>query len=215
LVLTASYAIFFILLRRSNWILREATIERVLAVQAGIGGRWPHAKPDDPGGAPWNDLCAEIKRHDNRTLLILGANGVETFGRQGSPLYDVMQHFLGQTRVILIDPESEQAAGRAAAVHQSINEYKKAIAVSAKRLRELRHQHHAIEARYYDGLPNWKMIITSRTAWIQYHIPGQHVAETPTWRFDSTEEGSGLYTLFALEFERVWRRCEFSEIPLN
>jgi hypothetical protein len=142
------------------------SVERALAVKAGLGGRWPHAKPDDPGGAPWKDLCAEISRHDNRTLLILGANGVETFGRQGSPLYEVMQTFLGQTRVILIDPNSTQAAGRAAALSQNTGEYKRAIGVSTKRLRDLRHQQHSIEVRSYDGLPNWKMIITSRTAWI-------------------------------------------------
>jgi hypothetical protein len=215
LVLMASYVILFILLRRSSWILREVSVERALAVQAGLGGRWPHAKPDDPGGAPWKDLCAEISRHDNRTLLILGANGVETFGRQGSPLYEVMQTFLGQTRVILIDPNSTQAAGRAAALSQNTGEYRRAIGVSTKRLRDLRHQQHSIEGRYYDGLPNWKMIITSRTAWVQYYIPGQHVAETPVWRFDSTEEGSGLFNLFAMEFERIWRRCEHREMALN
>jgi hypothetical protein len=184
-------------------------------VQAGLGGRWPHAKPDDPGGAPWKDLCAEILRHDNRMLLILGANGVETFGRPGSPLFDVMQKFLGQTRVILIDANSNHAAGRAATVNQTVSEYKRAISASAKRLRDLRHQQHSIDGRYYDGLPNWKMIITSRTAWIQYYVPGQHVAETPVWRFDSTEEGSGLYNLFAMEFERIWRRCEHNEMALN
>jgi hypothetical protein len=215
LVLVALYVILFILLRRSRWILREVSIERALAVQAGLGGRWPHAKPDDPGGAPWKDLCAEILRHDNRMLLILGANGVETFGRPGSPLFDVMQKFLGQTRVILIDANSNHAAGRAATVNQTVSEYKRAISASAKRLRDLRHQQHSIDGRYYDGLPNWKMIITSRTAWIQYYVPGQHVAETPVWRFDSTEEGSGLYNLFAMEFERIWRRCEHNEMALN
>jgi hypothetical protein len=215
LVLVALYAILFILWRRTKWSLREAGVERALAIQAGIGGRWPHARTNDIGGAPWADLCAEIGRYDNGLLFILGANGVETFGRPGSPLFEVMQNFLGQTRVILIDSNSTHAAGRAATVSQSVAEYKKAVATSVKRLRDLRHQQHSIEGRFYDGLPNWKMIITSRTAWIQYYVPGQHVAETPVWRFDSTEHGSGLYHLFAMEFERVWRRCAENAMSLH
>jgi hypothetical protein len=213
--LVGGYVVFFILLRRSRWILREVSIERALAVQAGLGGRWSHAKPDGSGGAPWTDLCAEILRHDNRMLFILGANGIDTFGRPGSPLFDAMQNFLGQTRVILIDSNSEHTSGRAATVSQPVQEYKKAIASSVRRLRDLRHQQHSIEGRYYDGLPNWKMIITSRTAWIQYYVPSQHVADTPVWRFDSTAEGSGLYNLFAMEFERIWRRCEPNKMNLS
>jgi hypothetical protein len=215
LILIALYAILFILLRRGRRKLREASVERALAIQAGIGGRWPHAKINGEGGAPWTDLCAEISRSDNGMLLILGANGVDTFGRPGSPLYDVMQNFKGTARFVLTDPNSSQTAGRAAAVNVSVTEYKRAIALSVKRLRDLRHQHHAIEGRYYEGQPNWKMIITSRTAWVQYYVPGQHVDETAVWRFDSTLHGNGLYHLFAMEFERIWHRCEYKEMDLH
>jgi hypothetical protein len=215
LVLVASYAVLIILWRRTKWSLREATAERALAIKAGIGGRWPHARTNDTDGAPWPDLCAEISRYDNDALFILCANGLETFGRPSSPLFNAMQDFLGQTRVILIDLNSSYAAGRAAAVSQTAAEYKKAIATSVKRLRDLRHQQHSVEGRFYDGLPNWKMIITNRTAWIQYYTPGKHVQETPVWRFDTTEQGSGLYHLFRLEFERIWRRCEKNEMDLN
>jgi len=164
LILIASYVILFILLRRSRWILREVEVERVLAMQAGLGGRWSHAKISGEGGAPWADLCAGISRHDNSQLLILGANGIETFGRPGSPLFDVMQNFRGSARIILIDPNSSETAGRASALGVSIGEYRRAIVASTKRLRDLRQQQHPVDWRYYDGQPNWKMIITSRTA---------------------------------------------------
>jgi hypothetical protein len=137
-------------------------------------------------------LCAEISRHDNRVLFILGANGVETFGRPGSPLYKALEDFRGSVRVILTDPESDETAGRAAGLGTPIGEYKRAITTSVRRLSDLRHQHHSIEGRYYNGQPNWKMIITSRTEWIQYYAPGVHVDATPVWRFDSTEHGGGL-----------------------
>ena len=84
-----------------------------------------------------------------------------------------------------------------------------------RRLRDLRYQHHAIDGRFYNGQPNWKMIITSRTAWLQYYAPGKHVDETPVWRLDSTEHGNGLYHIFAMEFERIWRRCEGHDMPLH
>jgi hypothetical protein len=213
LILLSGYAILFVLLRRGKRKLREASVERALAIQAGIGGRWPHAKIQNEGGAPWNDLCSEIARNDNGVLLILGANGVETFGRPGAPLYETMQQFRGLVRVILTDPDSPQTAGRAATVNVSMAEYKRAIAASVKRLRDLKHQQHSIEGRYYAGQPNWKLIITSRTCWLQYYAPGKHVDETPVWRFDTTEHGDGLYHLFAMEFERIWHRCEGSDMP--
>jgi hypothetical protein len=46
------YLILIVLMRRGQWKLREASVERSLAIQAGIGGRWPHAKTNNDGGAP-------------------------------------------------------------------------------------------------------------------------------------------------------------------
>jgi hypothetical protein len=208
LIVISLYAILFILLRRTKWSLLEARVERALAIQAGIGGRWSHARIDDVGGAPWADLCAEICRPENGILLILGANGIDTFGRPGSPLYEAMYQFRGSTRVILMDPQSQETIGRAAALNVPIGEYRKAIGTSTKRLRDLRQQQHPVDWRFYEGQPNWKMIITARTAWLQYYSPGKHVDQTPVWRFDATEHGNGLYYLFAMEFERIWRRCD-------
>lgn len=212
LVLIAGYAILFVLLRRARRRLDDVLIERELAIQAGIGGWWPHAQKENEGGAPWSELCSEINLPENRQLLILGANGVDTFGRPEAPLYNALQNFRGTVRVVLAAPESEQTAGRAAAVNVRLADYKRAIGTSVTRLRDLRRQHHAVEGRYYDGAPNWKMLITSRTAWIQYYAPGTHVDQTPVWRFDVTKDGNGLYHLFAAEFDRIWRRCEHHDM---
>ncbi|MBB4391791.1 hypothetical protein [Bradyrhizobium sp. ERR14] len=211
-LLIGGYLVLFAVIWRTRRTLRVAQIERTLAVRAGIGGWWPNAKPGDDGSAPWADLCAEIARPENRTLLVLGANGIDTFGRPGAPLHDVLQAFRGTVRVILAHPDSEQTKGRAAAVGVKAVEYKRAITTSVALLRDLRRQHHAVDGRFYDGQPNWKMIITSRTAWIQYYAPGQHVDGSPVWRFDGNDDGSGLYYLFAAEFERIWRRCEEHEM---
>jgi len=46
-------------------------------------------------------------------------------------------------------------------------------------LKFLRKQAHSIEARYYEGQPNWKLIATNSTLWVQYYLPGgPHVDQT-------------------------------------
>jgi hypothetical protein len=216
LVLISGYLVLLVLFRRARQVLSQSATMRALADRAGIGGRWPHAQIGSPDGAPWNDLCADIARPDNNTLYILGANGIDTFGAHSSPLYNVMQTFNGNTRVILCNPESNHTAGRAHSVKMTTSDYKIAISRSERRLRELREQHHSVEGRYYDGQPNWKLIITNRTAWVQYYVPdGRHVNQTPVWRFDATLTGEGLYYWFRMEFERVWWRCEGAEMTLH
>lgn len=216
LVLASGNLTLLVLLRRARKRFRATAVERALAQQAGLGGRWPHARVDDPAGAPWGELCKEIARPDNHLLYILGANGIDTFGAQGSPLYAVMQSFRGEVRAILVHPNSNETVGRAHAVGTDPIEYRRAIRQSETRLRDLRRQQHAVEGRFYTGQPNWKLIITSTTAWVQYYAAGgQHVNATPVWRFDATKEGDGLYHLFRMEFERVWRRCADDEMNLR
>ena len=215
-LLTAGNLTLFILLVRSTRALRSSSISRALAIQAGIAGRWPHALINEPAGAPWHELCAAIHRGDNHLLYILGANGIDTFGDQNSPLYEVMQGSHVEMKIVLIDPGSPELDGRSRAVGIDPAEYRRAIRTSERRLRELKKQHHSIDGRFYNGQPNWKLIITTTTVWVQYYIPGgQHVNETPVWRFDATPEGDGLYHLFRMEFDRIWHRCEGSEMNLR
>jgi hypothetical protein len=56
LVLASGNLTLIVLLRRSNRKVRVETKERVLAKQAGIGGRWPHARLNNPDGAPTHPL---------------------------------------------------------------------------------------------------------------------------------------------------------------
>jgi hypothetical protein len=123
LVLVAGYIILFALLRRAHrrlnnqqTVLSEAAVYRALVEQAGLGGRWPHSSPNDATGAPWADLCKEVLRSENRILYILGANGEETFGAPEAPLYGTLEQFHGTVRIVLLYPDSDQMAGRAAAV---------------------------------------------------------------------------------------------------
>jgi hypothetical protein len=221
IIISIGIVVFSFLLRRArrrinqlNHIVNDAGIAKALVAEAGLGGRWPHAKLEE-GGAPWNDVRSEILRPENNILYILGANGVDTFGRPGSPLHDCLEQFRHDMRIILLDPQSGEHAGRARSLDMDPQEYRGAIRNSVGRLRELRQEQHSIEGRYYSGLPNWKLIVTSRTIWMQYYMPiGQHVNATPCWRFDLTATQDGLYHYFSMEFNRIWRRCENSPINL-
>lgn len=101
LVIATLGVVFFMLLRRGRRKLRDqaqflnnAAVYQALVTQSGLGGRWPHARADGTG-APWGDLSAEILRHHNDHVYILGANGIDTFGRRGSPLYETLAQFRG------------------------------------------------------------------------------------------------------------------------
>ncbi|MBS0249392.1 MAG: hypothetical protein JSR61_22500 [Proteobacteria bacterium] len=222
LFFVAVVVVFIFLLRRARWrfneqskLVKEGEAAKALATEAGLGGRWPHAKHED-GGAPWGDLCAEITRPENNILYILGANGIDTFGRPGSPLYSAMRQFPGTIRAILIRPNSDEVRGRSQAVGMDTYEYNSAIRTSVSRLRELKRQQHSVEGRYYDGQLNWKLIITNRTIWVQYYLPGAgHVDSTPVWRLDSTASEGSFYRYFYLEFDRIWRRCQTFPMELD
>jgi hypothetical protein len=203
------------ILNRQGEILSNAAANEALVTQAGIKGRFPHARQAEDG-APWTSLCEDILSAENRFVYILGANGIDTFGKPGSPLYDALQSFRGHIRVILCKPGSKQMKGRAAAVGWSATEYEKAIKESVRRLKFLKKQAHSIEGRYYEGQPNWKIIATNSTLWIQYYLPGgPHVDQSPVWLVSATNNADGFYHLFHIEFNRVWERCVLSPINLN
>jgi hypothetical protein len=203
------------ILNQTSSVLESANANYTLVTQAGIKGRYPHARQAEDG-APWKSLVEEILSPENKFVHILGANGIDTFGKPGSPLFDALQNFRGTIRVILCKPGTKPMKGRAAAVGVNPSDYEKAIRESVRRLKVLRKQAHSIEARYYEGQPNWKLIITRSTLWVQYYLPGgPHVDQTPVWLVSMTENRDGFYHLFHMEFDRVWERCVGSPINLN
>ncbi|SCB53830.1 hypothetical protein GA0061098_102137 [Bradyrhizobium shewense] len=203
------------ILNRQGEILSDAAANEALVTQAGIKGRFPHARQADDG-APWKSLCEDILRAENKFVYILGANGIDTFGKPGSPLHEALQNFRGHIRVILCKPGSKQMKGRAAAVGMISGEYEKAIKESVRRLKFLKKQAHSIEGRYYEGQPNWKLIVTNSTLWVQYYLPGgPHVDQTPAWLLNATDNTDGFYHLFHMEFNRIWERCVEAPINLN
>jgi hypothetical protein len=194
--------------------IRLDEIGKVNAIiaRSGLVARWPHARPNGGAdGASWDDLRSEIARRDNTYVNILGANGAETFGRPTAPLHDALARFQHPVRVILAHPDSDNIRARAADIGVAPDLYRAEINESVDQLRRLRQRGHRVTARLYHAKPNWKMIITTRTMWVQYYDEGTHVAELPVYRFDA---GGDLYHCFAKEFERIWERCAGDEVNL-
>jgi len=220
-ILLIGFVILYFALARARRRLREqgrklntAALADGLISRSGLAAHWPHAQPDGgEQGASWDDLRAEIARPDNTFVSILGANGAETFGRANSPLYETLERFRHQIRIILAHPDAPNTLARAADVGANEEDYRNEIRRSVDRLRTLRQRGHRVSGRFYFAKPNWKMIITPRTMWLQYYEEGgEHVANTPVYRFDAT---GGLYHCFMREFERIWERCEQDQIDLG
>jgi hypothetical protein len=221
LALLIGFVILYFALARARRRLREqgrklndAALADGLISRSGLAAHWPHARPEGGDqGASWDDLRAEIARPDNTFVSILGANGAETFGRANSPLYETLERFRHQIRIILAHPDGLNSRARAADLGVNEEEYRNEVRQSVDRLRTLRQRGHRVSGRYYFAKPNWKMIITPRTMWLQYYEEGgQHVANTAVYRFDAT---GGLYHCFMREFERIWDRCEQDAMDLG
>lgn len=202
-------------LNRQSELIKGADDNAALLSQAGIKARYPHAKFSSSSAA-WDALKQDIMSPENKFVYVLGANGIDTFGGPSSPLFNTFETFRGTVRVVLCKPDCKPMKGRALAVGITAREYKKHIQTSVKRLRFLRSKQKSVEARYYDGQPNWKLIITSQSLWVQYYLPGgPDVDQTPVWTMSMTENQDGFYHLFHMEFDRVWERCSNDAVNLN
>jgi hypothetical protein len=181
--------------------LREGDKFQNLITRTGLTAHWPHGR-NDGTGASWVSLCRAIRRPP-QFVWILGANGADTFSLPNSPLYEVLEDFPNSLRVMLAHPDSEFTSARATDVHTDQKEYRRLIIQSVERLKALYARRQNIEARYYWDRPTWKMIITGRSMWVQYYQPGQHVANTPVFRFAAGTRNN-LYQSFYQKYEHLW-----------
>ena len=184
-----------------------SSIDRRHLVQlVGLSGYWPDAKPD-ASHAAWVALHNHVSEANNPILYILGSTGLDTFGREASPLWESIREFSGEVRIILLSPDSEYLPERAADVGMTEGEYREEIRAALEQIQRWRDSGHRISHRTYDSLPNWKIILTSRLVWVQYYRHRKHVQETPVYQFYATNGETGLYHLFNEEFARIWRLC--------
>ncbi len=180
---------------------------RQLVQRVGLSGYWPDAKADENSDA-WLALRNHIYSQGNSTLYILGATGLDTFGKRGSPLWQSVDEFKGEIRVILLAPDSKHLPLRAKSVGMSEIQYREQISMAINQLTEWKAQGHRVRHYLYDALPNWKILLTSKLVWVQYYRPHQNVQDTPVYQFYATENRFGIHEAFRVEFLRIWDCCE-------
>ncbi len=206
IVLVATLLAIYLVRRTKSQ--KSSDLETILK-EIGIEGLWPHGRfsPTAEGGASWKQMCEDISRRDNSFVFILGANGIDTFGGKHSPLYDAIGTFTKEMKVVLLAPGSPEMESPASAVNLPPKVYRGYITKSRKRLSALKKQGRHIEMKYYDGRPNWKMIITNERSWIQYYESGSNVSDCPVFVFFNSQSPYNFYSIFYTEFMRIWARC--------
>lgn len=178
---------------------------RELVQLVGLSGFWSDSR-GPVGEDAWGKLCDHISNH-NRILNILGSTGIDTFGRKGTPLWDALNSFDGEIRIILMSPNSKFLLERASDVKMPPTAYRQEIMLAIKQIEDWQASGRRVTYRTYDAPPNWKLILTNKLAWVQYYRHRRHVQETPVYQFYATLGDTGLYHAFDDEFARIWRLC--------
>ena len=186
-------------------VIYNAYLRRKLVQLVGLKGYWPDARPDI-GHEAWSNLREELGQA-SPILNILGSTGIDTFGKQGSPLWDSVNGFRGEIKIILMSPESEFLGERARSVGMTEGAYREEIKTALEQIKKWQKAGRRVSHRTYDSPPNWKLILTSKLAWVQYYRHQKHVQQTPVYQFYATFGETGLYHVFDDEFARIWRLC--------
>lgn len=155
------------------------------------------------------ELLVEEARKAN-TIELIGATGYKTFAKNDSEgtatLRDAFQNAKGEIKVILLNPEGEQARNRATAVNMNWEDYKHEIESSIRFLKELKNKGKAVSLKFYDQKPIWKLIRLDNFMWLQYYHPNSHVEKMPVYGLKRAH-GKGNHNLFDplySVFEKKW-----------
>ena len=164
----------------------------------------------------WEVFVRIIQQSNTQHLYILGATGRDTFQNNSSPLYEFVNTFQGDLKIMLLDPQTQMVNERAQAVSESVTEYRKQITGSISYLKELNKSKNVMKVKTYSDLPNWKMVMTERYLWLQCYNPGEHVDNTPVFGIYKNNSGfHSLYELFYYEFHKLWENSDEISFNLN
>lgn len=186
-------------------IVDNHRVRRLLLHKTGLFGLWPNADTIDRA-SDWTDMRKRIYGGNQSRFDYLGATGWDTFANEDAPLHTLFKTFENKIRVILMDPESLFLEDRAYEVNMRPMDYRDEIIKSIDFLTWLHRAGPArVELKLYSAPPNWKMVISTQTLWLQRYRRSNHVEGCPVYMFNGTDRTSdALYNAFADEFERIW-----------
>lgn len=170
---------------------------------AGVSGFSPHATKIEKK-TDWKSCNAKIRANKAIDLRIMGSTGWNTFGHHQSPLYQLIEQFQGEIKILLMnpDPALPTLIQRAAETNKTPAQYAKEINDSITRLKLLKQQKgRNISLKLYDQIPIWKMLISNDYMWLQHYSKNMNVEDTPVYTFFS--DGDGGTSLFHALYS-VW-----------
>jgi len=139
---------------------------------------------------------------------IIGATGYKTFAHQDSTsravLRDLLSNSSAEIKILLLHPDSAEAASRAQALGVPLATYRSEILASIDFLKDLKSRDRGVALKLYSQRPIWKMIVADDFLWLQYYHPHLHVEKSPVYGI-SRSLVSGQYNLFD-PFYAVFRK---------
>lgn len=165
----------------------------------------------------WGLLKDDLERAsgEHSPIWILGATGKETFSAATSPLFDCLQEYKGDIKVLLIRPNSFAFNNRCQGLGLADQRYLDEILDSIDYCKQLHAKGKSIELTLYDSLPIWKMVMTTRVLWVQYYHDRKHVDDTPMYSFEYGGHDATLFEGFRTVFRKRWALDNSKKVDLG
>lgn len=190
-------------LLRGLGYLRIYIRNREILASVGVSGFWAHSKSDEKI-TNWQACKEKILAGRPKDLRILGVTGWETFGKEGSPLHDIVDNFHGEIRILLIKPRCDAFTIRAKALGLKEKDYEKEIKNTIAYCEQLSAKGKSIIVKLYKQTPIWKMVFTENYMWLQHYKPDDHVDNTPVYTLFANEGETSLYFPLMDVFRKRW-----------
>lgn len=174
----------------------------------------PHETLDEKT-RDWDDLIERLNSNRSTYVYIMAVTGEHTLGRKTSPLFNFINAFEGELRILLIKPFCKAFCERAHALQISHERYVKEIEETIDVCRELKAAGRNVSVKLYEQKPIWKMILTEQYLWLQYYSPSKNVEKTPVYSFFGNTAKTSLYYPLADVFVKRWAHDNNDEIDLD
>lgn len=120
-----------------------------------------------------------------RDALIVSVTGYEVFAAEGAPFRDTVAQCY-ETRVMLLNPESEGAAARIRSLEdpeRAREAYRRETEASIACLRALAAAGRKVTLKLYETPPFWNIVVAGDHAWVKYCHHGRLLQSQPEFVF--------------------------------
>jgi hypothetical protein len=143
-----------------------------------------------------------------RSIDVLAVRGLGILGLNDSMLRAAIQTSRPSVAALLLDPECEAAARRAAEIGESFGSFAVGIQLSIERLRELNEQTGTVTCHLYSLLPTWRVIGLDSTLFVSAFGETHEGHTSPMYRLAGSPHGAlhRGFRRFTTELRRTARQ---------